>query len=318
MADVQRVTAVVHVLQRKIKLMTRGCVWAQAGGERTALSFKELGLSSVEELRLARDAWKARNVLGTPEAPVDGETKDAKRARLLRNLEEWRKKKITSSQTSRVANLLHDCPATSSTQDPPVLPTPPAVARCAAVHASGSTAAQTPPLRLVSPPVPQTLLPPMPLNVRVAAFLASLDVEALIGVELMQELTGFYKIPDEALGALQGRWEAIAEVQRIGAEAEVGTYNNTIAAIFQSWMAALLHSGLACHAMVKEQGRRRSAASNPGKIKTIKVRPAIGGRYNLRREQDGWRLLNEWDVILGGNAKSGCWHCSPSRSPPRT
>ena len=77
------------------------------------------------------------------------------------------------------------------------------------------------------------------------------------------------------MGALQGRWEAIAEVQLIGAKAEVGTYNYTIAAIFQSWMAALLHSGLACHALVEEQGRRRSAASNPSKIKAIKVRPAI-------------------------------------------
>ena len=296
MADVKRVAAVVDVLQRKIKLMTRGCVWAQAGGERMALSFTTLGLSSEEELKLARDAWKARNVLGTPEAPVDGETNDARRARLPRNLEVWRKKKITFSQTSRVANLLHECPNSStsaSMHDPPVLPTPPAVARWAAVHVSGSTAAQTTPLRLVSPQEPQTLLPPMQLNMRVAAFLASLNFEAFIGVELMQELTCFYKIPEEALGALQGRWEAIAEVQLIGAKAEVGTYNYTIAAIFQSWMAALLHSGLACHALVEEQGRRRSAASNPSKIKAIKVRPAIGGRYNLRREQDGWRLLRK-------------------------
>ena len=44
MTDLQRVAAVVDVLQRKIKLMTRGCVWAQAGGERMALSFATLGL----------------------------------------------------------------------------------------------------------------------------------------------------------------------------------------------------------------------------------------------------------------------------------
>ena len=64
----------------------------------------------------------------------------------------------------------------------------------------------------------------MKLNTRVADALVSLEFDAFIGVELMQELRYYYKIPQEALTALQRRWEAIAEVQQLGARAKCRRY----------------------------------------------------------------------------------------------
>ena len=155
--------------------------------------------------------------------------------------------------------------------------------------------------------VPLTLLPPVRLNERVADYLGALTVEGLIGCEFLEELKSYHKLPSEALEALRQRWEPIAAVQLLGRASEPETYNYEIAAIFQSYMVSLLHSSLCCHALEKESAKRKAKAKRSDKIKPLKLRPVIGGRYDLQWRRGEWHLLGEWDSILGGSPKTGCW-----------
>ena len=299
--EVQRVQ---RALAQKIMMKTSGLVWMGESAARKAFSFKALGLDSQVELQLAASAWRSTNVLGNPEAPVDGENLQNERARLLRNLEAWCAKKRAprrllkpseqgSSSTTSSLEPAHASRAASPAASPPAeRAAEPALDAAAAGAGSGAgcdavvvcAGANADAARRGAP---QTMLPTMCLNERVAKVLAALTLEDLIGADFLQNLKSHHGLPDSALAALQQRWTGVAAVQGLGAAHEHETYYNKIAAIFQSYMVALLHSGLSCSHLQAEQERRKAEAEHrkaKSKIKPIKLRPVVGGRYDLRLE----------------------------------
>lgn len=75
----------------------------------------------------------------------------------------------------------------------------------------------------------------------------------------------------------------------------------------QSWMAALVHGYLCCQELEAERVRRQekidaSNAKNRRHTRKVRLVPTLGGYYTLVPQGESYRLLDEWDSILGGDA----------------
>ena len=303
---------VAEILKRKIIVETE--IWTD---ERRGSTFQALGLQQ-QARNVADKAWRKNTVLGSPEPEPAGERLAHKRARLLRNLSAWRIHRGLAPLEDAVLSSAprHGEHGTADASSQPAACSLQAAAMqlVRSLHAAAMQPPQQPPPH--PPPQPpqqatqqprgvHTILPTVLLNTRVAKCLGTLRVAELIGVEMLEELSSVYVLPSGALSALEERWSSIAEVQTSGAAAAVGEYEYDIAAIFQTYMVALIHAGLACVALEKESERRE--AQKAGSTTKIKLRPALGGRYDLRRVDDKWQLLEVWGSILGSNPKTGCW-----------
>lgn len=294
--------AALEILKRRIRIECDALHWAAEGNKRHAASWMQLGKDApAEVIALCKGAWRRDGVLGHVQP---GESSLERSSRLFNNLQAWHKRRLAALcksdvllqfGASEVYSRLHQPDESSSQQPPAHLPSLPPPPIAAALPAPSVLPPPAP--RPAVPPAPQpavppalqppsipplTLLPPIELNRAVAAMLGAATVEALMGAAHLQQLKQVHALPESCVATLHACWDPIAACQAAGALPARSAC--TSAAIFQSWMVALVHADLAGRALQQEQERRVSDAQQLGRkprkaIKPVELRGAIGGIY---------------------------------------